>query len=145
MFVTVHPLLTVRAACVCGRAALASQLSENVIKVLRAIQCPHPLQANQIQGSDFSAMYPVIQWLVKKARGYTWRGRWACAVRVQALVARAVKSPLPVVPSLQVIEAREQSGDTVRKQSEMEFKKTFYGAVPPAIRSSTSEVNAWGV
>ncbi len=30
------------------------------------MHCPHPLQANQIQGSDFAAMYPVIQWLVKK-------------------------------------------------------------------------------
>lgn len=41
------------------------QLSENIIKVLRSMRCPSPLQANQIQGSDFVAIYPVIQWLVK--------------------------------------------------------------------------------
>jgi hypothetical protein len=29
-------------------------------------QCPHPLQAHQIQGSDFPALFPVIVWLVKK-------------------------------------------------------------------------------
>jgi hypothetical protein len=57
-------ILRVSCAAVCLVAC--SQLSENVIKVLRAMHCPHPLQANQIQGSDFSAMYPVIQWLVKK-------------------------------------------------------------------------------
>jgi hypothetical protein len=33
--------------------------------------CPHPLQANQIQGSDFAAMFPVIQWLVTKVSGST--------------------------------------------------------------------------
>ena len=35
------------------------QLSEKIIRVLRAMQCPHPLQANQIQGSDWANVLPV--------------------------------------------------------------------------------------
>jgi len=30
--------------------------------------CPSALQAFQIQGSDFVAIFPVVQWLVKKVR-----------------------------------------------------------------------------
>lgn len=32
--------------------------------------CPSPLQAHQIQGSDFLACFPVVQWLVKKVLEY---------------------------------------------------------------------------
>lgn len=28
--------------------------------------CPHPLQAHQIQGLDYQAVLPVVQWLVKR-------------------------------------------------------------------------------
>jgi hypothetical protein len=39
-----------------------------IVKVLRAMQCPSPLQAHQIQGGDFVACFPVVQWLIKKVR-----------------------------------------------------------------------------
>jgi hypothetical protein len=46
-------------------------LSEAIVKALRKMNCPSPLQAHQIQGgvghlSDFPAIHPVIVWLVKK-------------------------------------------------------------------------------
>lgn len=42
------------------------QLSEKIITVLRGMRCPHPLQANQIQGSDWANVLPVIGWLIQK-------------------------------------------------------------------------------
>ena len=42
------------------------KLSEQIVTALRKMQCPAPLQAHQIQGSDFAAIYPVIVWLIKK-------------------------------------------------------------------------------
>ena len=60
-----HPFRSFPARLIHG-VVFRSQLSENIIKVLRSMLCPHPLQANQIQGSDFAAMFPVIQWLVTK-------------------------------------------------------------------------------
>lgn len=29
------------------------------------MDCPYPLQAHQIQGLDYEAIYAVVQWLVK--------------------------------------------------------------------------------
>ena len=43
-----------------------SKLSEQIVTALRKMQCPAPLQAHQIQGSDFAAIFPVIVWLIKK-------------------------------------------------------------------------------
>jgi hypothetical protein len=45
------------------------QLSENIEKSLVMMKCPHELQAHQIQGLDFPAVFPVVRWLVKKVRG----------------------------------------------------------------------------
>jgi len=33
------------------------------------MKCPHPLQAHQIQGLDYPAVFPVVRWLVKKVGG----------------------------------------------------------------------------
>ena len=45
-------------------------LSEAIVKALRLMKCPSPLQPHQIQGgvggSDFPAINPVIVWLIKK-------------------------------------------------------------------------------
>lgn len=46
------------------------QLCEKIIRVMRTMQCPHPLQANQIQGSDWANVLPVIVWLVDKFAGF---------------------------------------------------------------------------
>jgi hypothetical protein len=42
------------------------RLCEAVERALRAMRCPAPLQAHQIQGLDFPAIFPVVQWLVKR-------------------------------------------------------------------------------
>lgn len=42
------------------------KLAENVVKVLRKMKCPSPLQAHQIQGNDYEAIFPCVQWLVRK-------------------------------------------------------------------------------
>lgn len=47
-------------------APSGSRTSENIVRALRDMGCPSSLQANQIQGSDFNAIFPVVQWLVKK-------------------------------------------------------------------------------
>ena len=41
-------------------------MAERVIGVVRNMGCPHPLQANQIQGKDYNAVFPVVQWTVAK-------------------------------------------------------------------------------
>jgi hypothetical protein len=45
-------------------------LSEKIVKALRKMNCPSPIQPHQIQGgvggSDYTSIYPVIVWLVKK-------------------------------------------------------------------------------
>ncbi|XP_055328932.1 coiled-coil domain-containing protein 93-like [Paramacrobiotus metropolitanus] len=42
-------------------------LTEKIVKVLPKLQCPHRLDPHQIQGLDFVHIYPVVQWLVKRA------------------------------------------------------------------------------
>ncbi|XP_045598387.2 coiled-coil domain-containing protein 93 isoform X1 [Procambarus clarkii] len=42
-------------------------LTERIVRVLRSMKCPHQLEPHQIQGLDAIHIFPVIQWLVKKA------------------------------------------------------------------------------
>ena len=42
------------------------KLGEDIIRTLRKMKCPHPLQSNQIRGLDCVNIFPVVQWLVKK-------------------------------------------------------------------------------
>uniref|UniRef100_A0A1X7TSN4 Coiled-coil domain-containing protein 93 n=2 Tax=Amphimedon queenslandica TaxID=400682 RepID=A0A1X7TSN4_AMPQE len=42
-------------------------LTEKIVAVLPRMKCPHRLEPHQIQGLDFIHIYPVIQWLVKRA------------------------------------------------------------------------------
>ncbi|XP_056280266.1 coiled-coil domain-containing protein 93 isoform X2 [Pseudoliparis swirei] len=42
-------------------------LTEKIVSVLPKMTCPHRLEPHQIQGLDFIHIFPVIQWLVKRA------------------------------------------------------------------------------
>uniref|UniRef100_A0A8C2KRB1 Coiled-coil domain-containing protein 93 n=1 Tax=Cyprinus carpio TaxID=7962 RepID=A0A8C2KRB1_CYPCA len=42
-------------------------LTEKIVSVLPKMKCPHRLEPHQIQGLDFIHIFPVVQWLVKKA------------------------------------------------------------------------------
>ncbi|XP_065072327.1 coiled-coil domain-containing protein 93-like [Rhopilema esculentum] len=42
-------------------------LTEKIVAVLPKMKCPHPIEPHQIQGLDFIHIFPVIQWLVKRA------------------------------------------------------------------------------
>ncbi|KAM4731603.1 coiled-coil domain-containing protein 93 isoform 1-T1 [Anableps anableps] len=42
-------------------------LTEKIVSVLPEMKCPHRLEPHQIQGLDFIHIFPVIQWLVKRA------------------------------------------------------------------------------
>ncbi|XP_056321644.1 coiled-coil domain-containing protein 93 [Danio aesculapii] len=42
-------------------------LTERIVSVLPKMKCPHRLEPHQIQGLDFIHIFPVVQWLVKKA------------------------------------------------------------------------------
>nr|XP_019955166.1 PREDICTED: coiled-coil domain-containing protein 93 [Paralichthys olivaceus] len=42
-------------------------LTEKIVSVLPKMKCPHHLEPHQIQGLDFIHIFPVIQWLVKRA------------------------------------------------------------------------------
>lgn len=42
------------------------KLGEGIERALRRMRCPCELQAHQIQGLDYPAIFPVVQWLVKK-------------------------------------------------------------------------------
>ncbi|KAM9804578.1 coiled-coil domain-containing protein 93 [Neosynchiropus ocellatus] len=42
-------------------------LTEKIVSALPRMTCPHRLEPHQIQGLDFIHIFPVIQWLVKRA------------------------------------------------------------------------------
>ncbi|OQR77356.1 coiled-coil domain-containing protein 93-like [Tropilaelaps mercedesae] len=42
-------------------------LTEKIVRALRELQCPHPIEPHQIQGKDHIHVFPVVQWLVKRA------------------------------------------------------------------------------
>lgn len=42
-------------------------VTEKIVSVLPKMKCPHRLEPHQIQGLDFIHIFPVIQWLVKRA------------------------------------------------------------------------------
>ncbi|ESN93608.1 hypothetical protein HELRODRAFT_145483, partial [Helobdella robusta] len=42
-------------------------LTEKIVNVLNLMKCPHRVDPHQIQGLDFIHIFPVVQWLVKKA------------------------------------------------------------------------------
>ncbi|XP_054642895.1 coiled-coil domain-containing protein 93 [Dunckerocampus dactyliophorus] len=42
-------------------------LTEKIVSVLPKMKCPHLLEPHQIQGLDFIHVFPVVQWLVKRA------------------------------------------------------------------------------
>ena len=42
-------------------------MTEKIVGVLPQMLCPHRLDPHQIQGLDFVHIYPVVQWLVKRA------------------------------------------------------------------------------
>uniref|UniRef100_A0A0K8S244 Coiled-coil domain-containing protein 93 n=1 Tax=Crotalus horridus TaxID=35024 RepID=A0A0K8S244_CROHD len=42
-------------------------LTEKIVSVLPRMKCPHRLEPHQIQGLDFIHIFPVVQWLVKRA------------------------------------------------------------------------------
>jgi hypothetical protein len=35
---------------------------ESIERALQRMRCPHELQAHQIQGLDYPAIFPVVQW-----------------------------------------------------------------------------------
>lgn len=41
------------------------RLAERIVKGLKNMACPHPLQPHQIQGLDYGAIHPVIKWLLQ--------------------------------------------------------------------------------
>ncbi|WAQ93510.1 CCD93-like protein [Mya arenaria] len=45
----------------------AGALTEKIVAVLPRMKCPHRIEPHQIQGLDFIHIYPVVQWLVKRA------------------------------------------------------------------------------
>ena len=55
------------------------KIGEGIERALRQMKCRIPLQAHQIQGLDYAAIFPVVQWLVKQA--YEFREEIADATR----------------------------------------------------------------
>lgn len=55
------------------------KIGEGIERALRQMKCRIPLQAHQIQGLDYAAIFPVVQWLVKQA--YAFREEIADATR----------------------------------------------------------------
>ena len=42
-------------------------ITEKIVYLLPVMQCPHRLEPHQIQGLDYIHIFPVVQWLVRKA------------------------------------------------------------------------------
>ena len=55
------------------------KIGEAIERALRQMKCRIPLQAHQVQGLDYAAIFPVVQWLVKQA--YAFREEIADATR----------------------------------------------------------------
>jgi hypothetical protein len=55
------------------------KIGEGIERALKYMKCRIPLQAHQIQGLDYDAIFPVVQWLVKQA--YAFREEIADATR----------------------------------------------------------------
>ena len=55
------------------------KIGEGIERALKFMKCRIPLQAHQIQGLDYAAIFPVVQWLVKQA--YAFREEIADATR----------------------------------------------------------------
>ena len=55
------------------------KIGEGIERALKNMKCRIPLQAHQIQGLDYAAIFPVVQWLVKQA--YAFREEIAEATR----------------------------------------------------------------
>ena len=45
-------------------------VGENIVKALRSMGCPAPLQSHQLQGGDYVGIFPAVQFLVKKVLEY---------------------------------------------------------------------------
>ena len=41
-------------------------LVEKIVAVLPKMKCPHLIQPHEIQGFNYIAIFPVVQWLVKQ-------------------------------------------------------------------------------
>ena len=46
------------------------KIGEGIERSLQKMKCRIPLQAHQIQGLDYAAIYPVVQWLVKQVYAF---------------------------------------------------------------------------
>jgi len=46
---------------------MCRKISENIVKGLTLMKCPLKIQPHQIQGLDYPKIFPVVQWLVKRA------------------------------------------------------------------------------
>jgi len=46
---------------------ISSALTEKIVAALPKLRCPLRLEPHQIQGLDNVSIFPVVQWLVKKA------------------------------------------------------------------------------
>ena len=65
------------------------KLAEIICKVLTRMKCPHRLMAHQIQGLDFPAVLPVMDWLLQKV----------VEVRAENEAATCVSLPSPRTPT----------------------------------------------
>ena len=59
------------------------RLSEAIERALLSVACPTPLQAHQIQGLDWPALFPCVQWLVRRV--YATRAEFGDERRRSAL------------------------------------------------------------
>ncbi len=51
---------------VSGGGGCCRKVGESIEAALQTMECPYPLQAHQIQGLDYPAVLPVVQWLIKR-------------------------------------------------------------------------------
>ncbi len=49
-----------------GAGGCCRKVGEAIEAALQTMECPYPLQAHQIQGLDYPAVLPVVQWLIKR-------------------------------------------------------------------------------
>ena len=114
------------------------KIGEGIERALRQMKCRIPLQAHQIQGLDYAAIFPVVQWLVKQA--YAFREEIADATR--RLSASHFHRNHFALPSDTALAARRQTALPAAQQLGEDYAptrrfrpKSADSSAPPAVRA----------
>uniref|UniRef100_A0A3Q3J5G5 Coiled-coil domain-containing protein 93 n=1 Tax=Monopterus albus TaxID=43700 RepID=A0A3Q3J5G5_MONAL len=120
-------------------------LTEKIVSVLPKMKCPHRLEPHQIQGLDFIHIFPVIQWLVKRA--IETREEMGDYVRAYSISQFQKSHSLPEVTHPEVYKPQRKyrrqrdAGELLDEESRVHSTLLEYGSGSQAAPSRMAEVS----